>query len=134
MNPLVGKKLQFNYPYYGTPDTCPEYTAHSGQVVKVLRQLAFEETETEMYEVEAEDGWKGHVNRDELTDDPELLSIQEVLSNITECLAEADGDTITDIHNRICTKDIEYIEDSLWKVLPPIPHNSMSCDNTDGYG
>lgn len=61
-----GDQRFFVYPSYGTPDGYPEYTAHSGQQVKVLRQLDADESDFEMYEIEAIDGWKGHAHADEL--------------------------------------------------------------------
>ena len=65
---IVGKTVLFTYPNYGTPDGYPKHTAHSGQKVKVLRQLKLQATGgQEMYVIEAKDGWKGDVHRDELT-------------------------------------------------------------------
>lgn len=62
------RKARFTYPYYGTPDSHPDYTAHSGQTVTILRRLLPPEAsaEVEMYVVKAEDGWEGSVHRDEL--------------------------------------------------------------------
>lgn len=62
----IGGKYRFTYPNYGTPDSYPEYTAHSGQVVTVIRKLTPKESDNIMYEVQAEDGWKGHIFSDEL--------------------------------------------------------------------
>jgi hypothetical protein len=67
---IVGKKATFRYPDYGTPDSHPDYTAHSGQVVEIERQLSPEEVDAEcgpMFRIRAKDGWTGDVNRDELT-------------------------------------------------------------------
>lgn len=62
----------FTYPNFGRPDGFPEHTAHSGQRVRVLRKLTPEENETEedMYEVRAEDGWTGTACASELTFTP----------------------------------------------------------------
>lgn len=70
MNPPTiqkGTHRVFTYPSYGTPDGYPQYTAHSGQIVTVLRRLSESESDHEMYEIEADDGWRGHAHRDELT-------------------------------------------------------------------
>jgi len=61
----------FTYPDYGTPDGHPEHTAHSGQVVTVVRQLTNKECDPEcqpMYRIKADDGWEGDANGSELTD------------------------------------------------------------------
>ncbi len=70
----IGGKYRFNYPYYGTPNNYPEYTAHSGQVVTILRKLSPEESNNIMYEILAEDGWKGHACNDELRKVPSRLT------------------------------------------------------------
>ena len=65
---MIGKAT-FNYPDFGTPDGFPEYTAHSGQEVEVIRQLTDDEADPEvqpMYEIRATDGWTGHVDGSEL--------------------------------------------------------------------
>ncbi len=62
-------KRIFTYPNYGTPDTHPDYTAHSGQTVEILRQLTDEECDPEcqpMYFIRADDGWEGHAHVSEL--------------------------------------------------------------------
>lgn len=71
----VGRRYRFNYPPEFT--TLPDYTAHAGAVVTVLR----EDTESDvlwddlgqgeqivdrMYVVQAEDGWVGHAWHSEL--------------------------------------------------------------------
>ena len=66
---IIGKTVQFNYPDYGTPDSHPDYTAHSGQAVVVVRQLTNAECDLEcqpMYLIKAQDGWEGHANNSEL--------------------------------------------------------------------
>jgi hypothetical protein len=63
----AGTRARFDYPE--AFDTLPDYTAHAGQVVTVVRQLTDEEADVEcqpMYEIEAADGWIGHAFDDEL--------------------------------------------------------------------
>lgn len=51
--------------------TLPEYTAHAGQKVEVLRPLTRDEYDFEgeaMFLVQASDGWQGHAYRSELQD------------------------------------------------------------------
>ena len=65
---IRGQRFRFDYPEVFT--TLPDYTAHAGQSVKVLRRMRSpEEYDYEgdaMYEVEAADGWRGHAWRSEL--------------------------------------------------------------------
>lgn len=62
----IGGQYRFKYPNYGTPDGYPEYTAHSGQVVTIIRKMTKEETDVVMYEIEAKDGWRGNALAGEL--------------------------------------------------------------------
>lgn len=65
----VGTKKRLNYPKELT--TLPEYTAHSGQTVDVIRPLTLDEADAEvgqMYLVRAADGWEGHAYEEELED------------------------------------------------------------------
>ena len=65
----IGDKYRFTYPNYGTPDTHPDYTAHSGQVVTIERQLTNAECDPEcqpMFKVVAADGWTGSAHASEL--------------------------------------------------------------------
>ena len=62
--------VRFDYPNFGTPDGHPDYTAHNGQNVEVVRQLNDDECDPEcqpMYLIRASDGWEGHADRSELT-------------------------------------------------------------------
>jgi len=63
-------KLRFLYPNYGDPDQHPDYSAHSGQVVTIIRPLKdrveYDYEGDKMFEVIADDGWKGHVWESEL--------------------------------------------------------------------
>lgn len=63
------RKAKFNYPR--AFKTLPVYTAHSGQVVDVVRQLTEEEADQgneleRMFLVIASDGWEGHAFESEL--------------------------------------------------------------------
>lgn len=60
---------KFNYPPEFT--TLPDYTAHSGQVVEVVRVLTpaefdDEDSEPTMYRIRAADGWEGDAWESEL--------------------------------------------------------------------
>ena len=75
----IGKRYRFIYPNYGTPDTHPDYTAHSGRVVLVERQLTDKECDPECgpnYWVRASDKWRGNVHASELKD-RELCAVPE---------------------------------------------------------
>ena len=66
----IGKTFRFDYPAQFV--TLPEYTAHQGQSVIVLRQLASDECDDEqqpMWKVRATDGWEGDAFDDELKDE-----------------------------------------------------------------
>lgn len=63
----IGRQYRFAYPVELT--TLPDYTAHAGQVVTVVRQLTKDEADQEfmpMWEVRAADGWIGHADSAEL--------------------------------------------------------------------
>ena len=65
----IGKRYYFRYPYYGTPDGHPDYTAHRGQIVTVERQLTNKECDPEcqpMWKIRASDGWTGSAHSSEL--------------------------------------------------------------------
>ncbi len=82
----VGRKYLFTYPDYGTPDLHPDYTAHSGQMVEVVRPLRDEECDPAcqpMFEITSEDGWVGHVHASELGGDPTESEIEVNLSDGT---------------------------------------------------
>ncbi len=64
---MTGERRMFRYPSAFT--TLPEYTKHNGSIVTVIRQLTLGEASQEcqpMYEILADDGWKGHAWYDEL--------------------------------------------------------------------
>lgn len=84
---MIGTKKTFIYPNYGTPDGCPDYTAHSGQVVTVVRQATNEECDPEcqpMYVIRAEDGWEGHANSSELKGSDKTLKDTLILDDFGE--------------------------------------------------
>jgi hypothetical protein len=59
----IGQAYIFNYPELPSL-MCPEYLAHRGQLVTVIRELVDDKvypSNTFMYEVEALDGWRGNV-------------------------------------------------------------------------
>lgn len=89
-----GDRRFFIYPNYGTPDGYPDYTAHSGQQVQVRRRLAPNESDFEMYEVEAADGWRGHAHADELRRNPparfHASSLKGVLKEVLPKLKKCD--------------------------------------------
>ena len=60
--------IRFDYPIEFV--TLPDYSAHRGQLVTIVRQLTNEECDPEcqpMYLVRASDGWEGHASLGELT-------------------------------------------------------------------
>lgn len=60
-------KYRFDYPAGFI--SLPAYSAHRGQLVRVIRKLRRDEYDFEgeaMFEIQAEDGWTGHAWRSEL--------------------------------------------------------------------
>jgi len=68
----IGKKYLFNYPDFGTPDIYPDYTAHNGQIVKVMSEVKVDEefSENRLYAIRAADGWTGQAWGEELMNSP----------------------------------------------------------------
>jgi len=68
---LIGRRAKFTYPDYGYPDSHPDHTAHSGQMVTITAVLGEDEVDPTLlgtvFSIQAADGWKGTANRDELT-------------------------------------------------------------------
>lgn len=71
MAKVVGKRFRFDYPAVFV--TLPDYTAHAGQTVLVLRRLRSTGPNPEydyegdaMYRVRADDGWEGSAWASEL--------------------------------------------------------------------
>jgi len=69
---MIGTKKIFNYPKELT--TLPEYTAHAGQEITVIRELTkdeydYSDTHVKMYLIQATDGWTGHAHAFELIED-----------------------------------------------------------------
>jgi len=59
--------IKFNYPIEFT--TLPDYSAHRGQLVEIVRQLTNDECDPECqpsYLIRASDGWEGCASADEL--------------------------------------------------------------------
>jgi hypothetical protein len=71
MQKLVGSRVRFDYPDAFT--SLPDYTAHAGQIVSVVRPLdpatEYDDQGERMYVVRADDGWEGHAFRSELVED-----------------------------------------------------------------
>ncbi len=68
------KRAIFNYPKQFT--TLPDYTAHAGQVVTIVRPLRSDGPDFEydyegelMYLIRADDGWEGHAFDSELDEE-----------------------------------------------------------------
>lgn len=60
-------KRRFNYPDCFV--SLPDYTAHAGQLVEVVRPLRRDEYTFDgeaMFLIRADDGWEGHAYRSEL--------------------------------------------------------------------
>ena len=68
---MEGQTSTFNYP--AEFRTLPEYTAHAGQQVQIIRKLTEKEADgpdqdcEQMYLIRATDGWEGHAWESELT-------------------------------------------------------------------
>lgn len=45
----------------------------------------------------------------------ELLSADEVIKQISECLTEADGDFLEHIANSVLGRKVRYVEDSIFE-------------------
>jgi hypothetical protein len=46
-----------------------------------------------------------------------LFGFQDLIDNITEALSEADGNYVAGVYNDICSDEVEYVEDSMWKIV-----------------
>ena len=45
----------------------------------------------------------------------DLLTMQDVVDNIAEVLQGMDGDAVAEVYNNLCSDNIEYDGDSLWR-------------------
>lgn len=64
---VIGERYRFAYPTAFT--SLPEYSAHRGEVVTVLRELDSNEVDPDnapMFRVRTDDGWEGDAWPDEL--------------------------------------------------------------------
>ena len=43
------------------------------------------------------------------------LTFQDIVDNITEAMISLNGEEIVELHNKICSRKIVYITDSIWK-------------------
>lgn len=69
-------KRTFHYPKEFT--TLPDYSAHRGQKVEVVRPLTRDEYDfggEAMFLVRADDGWEGHAFRSELQDKAQITEV-----------------------------------------------------------
>jgi hypothetical protein len=48
-------------------------------------------------------------------EDAEVLDFAMVTSSIVDTMAELEGEQIAEIHNQICSRKINYVEDSIWE-------------------
>jgi hypothetical protein len=46
----------------------------------------------------------------------EQLTFQQLVDNIVDTLAEADGETIAKVHNSVCSQQVTYVGDSMWEA------------------
>lgn len=77
--------IRFNYPIEFT--TLPEYCAHRGQFVRVVRQCTNLECDPAcqpMYVIIASDGWRGHAALSELEDIPDMILPRAPTHRITK--------------------------------------------------
>lgn len=61
--------MRYRFDYPPQFKTLPEYTAHAGQTVTIIRALRRCEYDFQgeaMFEIRADDGWTGHAFRSEL--------------------------------------------------------------------
>lgn len=43
-----------------------------------------------------------------------LLKFEDIAKRIVDALKDADGDYITEVHNKICDPEVKYLGDSSW--------------------
>lgn len=44
------------------------------------------------------------------------IYFEDIMDRLGDVLGEADGEFVAEIYNKICSDEIEYVEDSIWKV------------------
>jgi hypothetical protein len=49
------------------------------------------------------------------TPSSDLLDINDIVENISDALAEKEGEDVAEIHNRICDTQVKYLGDNLWQ-------------------
>jgi len=47
-----------------------------------------------------------------------LLSFQDLIDNLAEVLQEWDGEAVAELYNQVCSDEVEYAGDSLWRKKP----------------
>lgn len=50
-----------------------------------------------------------------ITNDADILDGGDVVNNIAEMLMQADAAYLTVLYNSLCSDDIEYLGDSVWR-------------------
>ena len=95
------------------------YTHLNDYSLMEARGVAGDYKESFGYAVPYEDDWeKKDIREDELLEKEEtVFEYAEVLNSISDCLANADGEFVADIYNKVCSDQIEYKGDSIWKVV-----------------
>ena len=43
------------------------------------------------------------------------LTFRDVTDNVSEAMSEQEGEIVAEIHNKICSRKIRYLEDSQWE-------------------
>ena len=43
------------------------------------------------------------------------LTFKNIVDNIANAMGSLDGEEIAELHNKICSRKIRYITDSIWK-------------------
>lgn len=56
-------------------------------------------------------------HQNKLDSNPDTFDFAKVMDDISDALAESDGDYIARIHNQICSNQIVYAGDSLWSPV-----------------
>jgi hypothetical protein len=126
---IIGTQQKFTYPNFESPDSYPEYTAHSGQIVTVMDKLAPPEVDEEVniYTIKAEDGWEGQAHLDELTElnlleTEKLIPINKSISakglkRAIELSATIHGHIMQNIPDEVYLLTLQYLHSDLNEAL-----------------
>ena len=44
-----------------------------------------------------------------------ILTFTDIVDNVVDTMTELEGEEIVEIHNQICSRKIQYVEDSIWE-------------------